>query len=97
MNLKTLILVIILAVLIGIIILIGFKFLDNTPLASSILSQTPMTNFNDRNILSPPSIQPAHKPTLPPIGPDTNLKTEIDKLTPTDFSDDFKKLKEILN
>lgn len=96
MNLKTLILVIILAVLIGIIILIGFKFLDNTPLASSILSQTPMTNFNDRNILSPPSIQPTPKPSLPPIGPNTNLKTEIDQLTPPDFSEEIKKLKETI-
>ena len=37
---------------------------------------------------------PTPSPTLPPIDQSSNLDEEINKLTPQDFSEDFKKLKE---
>lgn len=80
-NLKILI-VFIVSVFVGLII---FKLTDNKiPHKQQIV-----TNKNKAL-----DITPTPKPTLPPLNVNSNLEEELEKLTPKDFSEDFKKLRE---
>lgn len=80
MNKKILILVI-LSVLLGVFLL--FK----SNLSSSKISP----NLQSGNVLIP---TPTPTPTPPVFDKNSNLEEEIEKLTPEDFSDDFKTLKQ---
>lgn len=82
MNKKILILVI-LAVLLGVFLL--FK----SNLSSSKISP----NLQSGNVLIP-TPTPTPTPTPPVFDKNSNLEEEIEKLTPEDFSEDFKLLKE---
>lgn len=87
MRLKSLIIVIIVSILIG----VGIFFFTNQP-SSSL--ETPKKSFFS---LSKPVQTPTPKPTLPPLDENSNLTEELEKTTPPDFSEDIKHLKETLN
>ncbi len=84
MNLKTLILVIILSVLIGIMI---FFFISLHSSNGSILSTA----------LPSKRLTPTPEPTLPPLTPNSNLSEELNKISVPNFEEDFKNLKEEVN
>ena len=82
MNMKIIALVIIISILIGFGI---FKLMDN---------KMPNTQQIDTNYST--NIYPSQtpKPALPPIDASSNLEEEINKLTPQDFSEDYKNLRD---
>lgn len=88
MNKKTIILVIILSILIGIGIFVVDRLLNNKGGSGLIKNATTISNV----ISKPPA--PTPKPTLLPITPESNLTVEVDTLNPSDYSEEFKKLKE---
>lgn len=88
MNFKTLILVIIFSVLVGIVIF----FLTGNK--NSAIQNIVTKGQNLQNISKESSPTPAPKITFPPLTKDSNLEEEIARLTPEDFSEDTKKLKE---
>lgn len=87
MNSKTLILVIILSVLIGIVIflLTSFPFGGKASLLNVSVSNSNAT------------VSPTPEPTLPPLTPDSNLSEELNKITPPDFEEEFENLRGSLN
>lgn len=88
MDKKTLILVIILCVLIGIGIFYADNFIDKKPksFANQITSTVGLTNPT-----------PIPTPTPPAIDANSNLKQEIDKLITPDFSSDYSNFKKQVN
>ena len=87
MKLKKIILIIIGAIILGVVIfLINLKSSNNKFLSSPNLTVIPA--------FSP---TPTPKLTLPPIDQNSNLKEELNKLIPPDFSEDFKNLRKELN
>ncbi len=84
MDIKTIILVIILSALIGVGIFAAGNILDKN-------SQAPVQSQTQ----SAPKVSlPSPKASESPINENTNLKEEIDKLNPPDFSQDYSKLKQ---
>lgn len=77
-------LVIVMAVILGLVYL-------NTNQVKSIIS--PQLKSENVDILAPP-LSPTPKPVPVVFDGNTNLKLELEKLTPQDFSEDFKNLKE---
>ena len=92
MNLKTITLVIIFAILIGAIIVFVPKFLQQSP------DPTNSNSFfqNKKKATHPP---PTPIPTIPPplIDKDTNLKDTVKKMEVPDFKSDFENLRKELN
>lgn len=88
MNIKTLILVIIFSILVGVVI---FFFTGNK---DSAIKNIVTKGQNLQNISKASSPTPAPKIIFPPLTRDSNLREEIDKLTPADFSEDIQNLKE---
>lgn len=91
MNKKTVLLVIILSVLIGIGIFFVDRLLNNKE--GGLIKSTQSIS----NLVSKPSPTPTPKPTLPPITSESNLQQEVDNLIPSDYAEEFKKLKEGVN
>lgn len=84
--------VILLSILIGIGI-----FLVDRRLNQANNLQLPQAIQGISNIgTSQLSTTPTPKPTPPPIGPDSNLEEELDRLTPADFSAEFEHLRQQL-
>ena len=83
-NLKTLILIIILLILVGVTLI----FVSNFTHSNNLTTQ----QFTNQTV----PLTPTPLPTLTPINENSNLKEEIKKLTPEDFSKDFDNLKQTL-
>ena len=79
-NIKYLLMVIIVAVLIG----FGIFKLSVSKVSPVVVKNLPI------EVTSVPSPDPA----LPPIDKNSDLKKEIDSLTPPSYSEDFKNLRE---
>jgi hypothetical protein len=86
---KNLILVVIGGVIIGLGIFFGEKALKGN---SDIAVVRHQKNVAESEYSSTPV--PTSKPTPEPLNESSNLGEEINKLTPPDFSEDFKELKD---
>ncbi len=91
MNSKTIILVIILSVIVGTGIFFADKIIKRK---ESPLIKTALNFSNVNNPTPTPSSTP--KPTLPPLTEKADLEEELNKLSPSDYSNEFKVLKESL-
>lgn len=80
------------AVVILVAIILFFTYKIFTP-NNALKSPTPQTNTKSAAKPQPTPI-PTPKPTLPPISSTTDLSAEIEKATPTDFSQDYKSLRD---
>lgn len=90
MKFKTLILVILGGIVVGIGIIAGEQLLKPKGIQ--------LINIVRHQINSLPSEStPTPKPTLPPLDQNTNLEEEINNLIPPDFSEDFNNLRNSLN
>ncbi len=91
MNFKKLVFIIIVAILIGFALFYGIKIFSGNKETQLIFPKI------TKQALPLPTPSPrfageAGKPSLPPIDQNSNLKGEIEKLTPTDYSEDFTNL-----
>lgn len=93
MDLKTIILVIILALFLGVAILFGISFVKGSPV--SMIG----TTFAGINEKVTPSIEPTPtpRPTLAPLSENANLEEEIKNLKTPDFSEDYQNLRNQIN
>ncbi|MBI2011339.1 hypothetical protein HYS91_01090 [Candidatus Daviesbacteria bacterium] len=85
-NIKTISLVIIFSILIGVAIF--FITNKNTPTISNIKS------FNFSQNIDP---SPSSSPTPEPVDENTNLMEQLEKNIPEDFSQDFEEIKNMVN
>jgi uncharacterized membrane protein YraQ (UPF0718 family) len=86
MNVKTVFLTIIGAILIGIVI---FFITQKFPLSQGSQTISPK-NLGESEINLP---TPSPKPSQPPIDKNTNLKEEMSKFDPPDYAEEFKGLR----
>lgn len=91
MNMKTLVLVIIFSVLVGVTI---FFVTGNK---NSAIKNIVTKDQNLQNNTQQSSPTPKPKITFPPLTKDSNLEEELEKITPEDFSESIKKLRENTN
>lgn len=89
MDTKTVILVIILGVIVGVGIFFGQKMLSGNTQASNPFKVG--GNLTQAKAQKTPSPKPV--PTFPPLDSNSNLKDEAEKLDPPDFSQDYTSLK----
>lgn len=87
MKLVPLILTVVVSILLGIGI---YKFIENNPSRiQQNFAQKINPAANEKKVLA--------KPTLPPIDGTSNLKEEIEKLEPVDFTKDIENLRKELS
>lgn len=92
MDIKTTILVIILALFLGVAIFFGINFVKGTPVT---LSGKAFAGINEKiNQVEP---TPTPLPTPSPLPENADLGAEIQKIEMPDFSSDYQKLKEDIN
>jgi hypothetical protein len=90
MNLKTIILVIIVSVLIGVAIFYGQKVFQSKGGQSNLSPNNLQQNSSKTEIY--PSIKPYHAPSYPSVDQNTNLKNALENATAPDFSADYQNL-----
>lgn len=84
MNFKKISFVVVIAVFTGFVAFLGIRiFLDK----QEVMLRVPQ-------ITKQPYPSPSPKPTLPPIGQNSNLEDEINKLEPGGYPEDFSTLKQ---
>lgn len=92
MDIKTIILVIILSAIVGFMIFFGVKFFSGNNIASSNFQSSSLSKSSLK-----PTAKPTPVPTYLPLDSNSNLGDEVNKLTPPDFSNDYKQLKDAVN
>ncbi len=90
MSAKTIILVIITSVLIGVGIFYGQKILKSKNIPSTVLTNT--SSGPNTNATIYPSKEPYPAPSYPSVGSNTDLKSALGNAPVPDFSSDYENL-----